>query len=229
MRGPDSGIVVTFAAAPLCAGFPSPAQDYGERPLDLARLLVRGGRRPTLHEAARPDGTLSVYLVDAGLAPRGGDLVLADLDGTRGLARVAQDGAALLGRTGRRVDASAGSVVGVATWRLLGLRGEPLGPAGLSGLAGAPSAFMFRVSGLSMRAAGIGDGDLLIVDRAAAPGHGDVVVAACGGARSVKRLLVSEGRPMLAFENPEFPGPAPFEAGTSLFGVATWALRRLRP
>lgn len=45
-----------------------------------------------------------------------------------------------------------------------------------------PSATYFiKVSGDSMRGAGIGDGDLLIVDRALTAVHGDIVVAAVAG------------------------------------------------
>jgi DNA polymerase V len=48
--------------------------------------------------------------------------------------------------------------------------------------------FMMRVDGDSMKDAGILDGDLLVVDRAAKPVNGSVVVVAINGAYTVKRL-----------------------------------------
>ena len=48
--------------------------------------------------------------------------------------------------------------------------------------------FMMRVDGDSMKDAGILDGDLLVVDRAAEPVNGSVVVVAVNGAYTVKRL-----------------------------------------
>ena len=48
--------------------------------------------------------------------------------------------------------------------------------------------FMMRVDGDSMIEAGILDGDLLVVDRAAKPVNGSVVVVAVNGAYTVKRL-----------------------------------------
>lgn len=48
--------------------------------------------------------------------------------------------------------------------------------------------FYCRVSGDSMEGAGIFHGDILIVDRAATPGHGDVVVAAVAGELTCKYL-----------------------------------------
>ncbi len=50
-----------------------------------------------------------------------------------------------------------------------------------------PSATYFvRVSGDSMIGAGIGDGDLLVVDRSLKADHGDIVVAAVAGSLRLK-------------------------------------------
>lgn len=52
-----------------------------------------------------------------------------------------------------------------------------------------PSATYFvKSSGDSMMGAGIGEGDLLIVDSARKPAHGDIVIAAIEGEFTVKRL-----------------------------------------
>jgi DNA polymerase V len=48
--------------------------------------------------------------------------------------------------------------------------------------------FFIRVKGDSMREANIHDSDLLIVDKAAEPKHGDIVVAEIDGEFTVKRL-----------------------------------------
>lgn len=48
--------------------------------------------------------------------------------------------------------------------------------------------YFIRVSGDSMIDAGIGDGDLLVVDRALTAQHGDIIVAAVNGEFTVKRV-----------------------------------------
>jgi len=55
------------------------------------------------------------------------------------------------------------------------------------------STFYFRVKGDSMTGAGIHNGDLLVVDRAAEPISGCVVVAAIDGDLTVKRLRLIGG------------------------------------
>ena len=54
--------------------------------------------------------------------------------------------------------------------------------------------FFCRVSGDSMEGAGIFDGDILIVDRALQPKHGDVVVAAVAGEVTCKYLDMNRHR-----------------------------------
>ncbi len=52
-----------------------------------------------------------------------------------------------------------------------------------------PSATYFvKSSGDSMVGAGIGEGDLLVVDRSRKPAHGDIIIAAIDGEFTVKRL-----------------------------------------
>ncbi len=57
--------------------------------------------------------------------------------------------------------------------------------------------FFLRASGESMNQAGVQNGDLLVVDRAEKPQHGDIVTAEIDGEFSVKRLLL---RPRPALE-----------------------------
>lgn len=89
-----------------------------------------------------------------------------------------------------------------------------------------PSATYFvRVSGDSMSGAGIGDGDLLVVDRSLKADHGDIVVAAVAGEFTVKELRT---RPSVVLmpHNPKYK-PIIFHAEEELqiFGVVTFSLK----
>ena len=65
--------------------------------------------------------------------------------------------------------------------------------------------FALRVSGLSMRDAGILDGDIIIADRELESRDGDIVVALIGDEATVKRLVKKHGeKPYLLPENPDF-------------------------
>ena len=67
-----------------------------------------------------------------------------------------------------------------------------------------PATFFIRVSGESMRDAGIFPDDILIVDRSLEATNGDVVVAAVNGEFTVKRLYKSRGVVELRPENKRF-------------------------
>lgn len=64
--------------------------------------------------------------------------------------------------------------------------------------------FALRVSGLSMRDAGILDGDLIVADKDLAVHSGDIVVAMIDDEATVKTLGFESGRPVLYPENPDF-------------------------
>jgi DNA polymerase V len=64
--------------------------------------------------------------------------------------------------------------------------------------------FYVKVSGDSMRGAGIFDGDLLIVDRAVACTDGSIVVARLGDEFTLKRILKKGDRVFLQPENEKF-------------------------
>ena len=64
--------------------------------------------------------------------------------------------------------------------------------------------FFMKVDGNSMRDAGINDGDLLVIDRAAGVGDRAVVVARVGGEFTVKRLRIIDGRVWLYPENEDY-------------------------
>ena len=64
--------------------------------------------------------------------------------------------------------------------------------------------FLLRVVGMSMRDAGIVDGDLLAVHRTQSAENGRIVVARLDDEITVKRLQQRRGRLLLMPENPEF-------------------------
>lgn len=66
------------------------------------------------------------------------------------------------------------------------------------------STFFIRVTGESMRDAGIFPDDVLIVDRSLEANNGDVVVAAINGEFTVKRLFRTKKRVELRPENSKF-------------------------
>lgn len=88
--------------------------------------------------------------------------------------------------------------------------------------------FLVRASGLSMVAAGIMDGDLLVVDRAiqAQPGH--IVCAIFNGAFTVKYLRQRAGKYRLVAADPTFPDIVPRDGEQiEVWGVATSSITRL--
>jgi repressor LexA len=86
--------------------------------------------------------------------------------------------------------------------------------------------FMLTVTGDSMIDANIRDGDLLVVDRSAAPKHGKIVIAAVDGALTVKFLIIKQGRTYLMPANPEYaPIPVNPETGVTIWGVVTSSVR----
>lgn len=90
------------------------------------------------------------------------------------------------------------------------------------------STFFLRVSGDSMRDAGILDGDLLVVDRAIEPRAGRVVVAVLDGAFTLKYLNCHRGRWRLEAAHPDYP---PLELAerddARIWGVAIHAIHSL--
>ena len=85
-----------------------------------------------------------------------------------------------------------------------------------------------RVTGESMRNAGIHPNDLLVVDRAIEPISGKVVIAVVDGELTVKRLRKHRDRLWLMPENPDYP---PIEIGENMelhiWGVVTNVIHAL--
>lgn len=64
--------------------------------------------------------------------------------------------------------------------------------------------FALRVVGLSMRDAGILDGDIVVADKNAAYRNGDIIIGMDGDEATVKRLLYKDGTVIFMPENPDF-------------------------
>lgn len=89
--------------------------------------------------------------------------------------------------------------------------------------------FLLRVSGDSMRDAGIFDDDVLVVNRALRPRHGHVVVAQVDGDFTVKYLYQRGGRVKLRAANVTFPDIIPGDGQTlEVFGVVTSCIKQFK-
>ena len=64
--------------------------------------------------------------------------------------------------------------------------------------------FALKVSGLSMKDAGILDGDIVIADKNKTCKNGDIIIGMDGDSATVKRLLISDGQVIFMPENPDF-------------------------
>ena len=64
--------------------------------------------------------------------------------------------------------------------------------------------FALKVVGLSMRDAGILDGDIIVADKNKPCRNGDIVVGMDGEEATVKRLLIKNGEIIFMPENPDF-------------------------
>ncbi|EHL5833703.1 translesion error-prone DNA polymerase V autoproteolytic subunit [Salmonella enterica] len=89
------------------------------------------------------------------------------------------------------------------------------------------STYFVRALGNSMTDIGLHSGDLLIVDKAERPVHGDIVIAEIDGEFTVKRLLLS---PRLALQpmNPAYPTLWPDPERLQIFGVVTAFIHKTR-
>ncbi len=71
-------------------------------------------------------------------------------------------------------------------------------------IANKDSTFFMYAKGDSMIGAGIFDGDILVVDKAAKPISGKIVIAVLDNEFTVKRLILRDGKTILQPENPAF-------------------------
>ena len=94
----QADIIVPLFLHGLCAGFPSPADDFMDETIDLTRLLVTNPPATFLWKvdghSMRDAGIYDkdLLVVDRSLAPRHGDVVVATVHGERSLKRLHLDG-----------------------------------------------------------------------------------------------------------------------------------------
>lgn len=94
-----------------------------------------------------------------------------------------------------------------------------------------PADYLLRVRGLSMKNAGILDGDLLAVHKTSEARSGQIVVARLGDDVTVKRLKRQGNQVLLLAENPDF-APITVESRRETFaieGLGVGVLRTSRP
>jgi len=90
------------------------------------------------------------------------------------------------------------------------------------------STFFFRVSGLSMVDASIDEGDIIVVDKAKDPKHGDVAVCFLDGEFTLKRLSINSGGVSLLPANSDFPAIKVSEEDEfTIWGVVTFVIKKL--
>jgi repressor LexA len=85
---------------------------------------------------------------------------------------------------------------------------------------------LIRVKGDSMQDAGILDGDLVVVEKAASAKRGDIVVAIVDNQFTLKRLDTEAGQFVLKPENKAYPVIRP-EGSLEIFGVMVGLVRKL--
>lgn len=91
-----------------------------------------------------------------------------------------------------------------------------------------PSTFIARVRGLSMVGKGIDDGDLLVINRAVEPKHGQTVVAVIDNELTCKTLYQRDGLVKLQAANPDFPDIVPKEGQMmTIWGVVTAVIKKM--
>ena len=92
------------------------------------------------------------------------------------------------------------------------------------------AAFLMRIAGDSMRAAGVDNGDLALVDRAMTAQHGQVVVAIVNDEFVCRRLVRRGADVRLQAADPACPDWVPTDGeDLQIWGVVTHVVRPLVP
>lgn len=90
------------------------------------------------------------------------------------------------------------------------------------------STFMVRVTGHSMKDAGIHDGDILVVDRSLEPRSGRIILGVLNGEFTVKRLSRKGRSLFLLPENDEYPvTEIKEEMDFRVWGVVTYVIHKV--
>lgn len=85
-----------------------------------------------------------------------------------------------------------------------------------------------RVKGVSMRDAGIGDGDLLIIDKSIEPSDGKIAICFLDGDFTAKRIRIKDKTVILYPENEDY---SPIKIGPDndfiVWGIVTYVIKKL--
>ena len=101
LRSNSLPVLIPLMGTSVCAGFPSPADDYVEEALDPARLIVTNPASTFMWRVAGSSMTGAgiqdgdFVVVDRSLKPKAGDVVVAIIDGLFSVKRVRRHGAGL--------------------------------------------------------------------------------------------------------------------------------------
>ena len=181
--------------------------------LELIRHWVRNeGRPPTRADICAAFGFSSPNAAESHLKALARKGVIEMEEGRARGIRLVDDGLPIIGRV------AAGSPM-LAAENVE--RRIPVNPSMFSPQAD----FLLRVRGLSMRDAGILEGDLIAVHRTPDARNGQIVVARLGDEVTVKRLERRAGRLRLLPENPDFEPIEPQDEDFALEGVVVGLIR----
>jgi repressor LexA len=181
--------------------------------LELIRHWVRNeGRPPTRADICAAFGFSSPNAAESHLKALARKGVIEMEEGRARGIRLVDDGLPVIGRV------AAGSPM-LAAENVE--RRIPVNPLMFSPQAD----FLLRVRGLSMRDAGILEGDLIAVHRTPDARNGQIVVARLGDEVTVKRLERRSGRLRLLPENPDFEPIEPQDEDFALEGVVVGLIR----
>lgn len=101
LRSNSLPVLIPLMGTSVCAGFPSPADDYVEEALDPARLIVTNPASTFMWRVAGSSMTGAgiqdgdFVVVDRSLKPKAGDVVVAIIDGLFSVKRVRRHGVRL--------------------------------------------------------------------------------------------------------------------------------------
>ena len=245
---PAAPLVMKMGVTAILCGFPSPAQDYATDDLDLTEHLIRDAKNTWFWEAidySMVDAGIfdtSVLVVDRGLTPVPGDIVIVLIDGEHQARRLSTEhGVPALRSEGLGHQLHYGAdldIWGVVTWILTPLsRRHELLEGALAGvdigkllIRDRASSYLWRAAGGSMTGAGICDGSLLVVDRGIRPEDGSIIIIAIvDNEHTVKRLDLSGPSPLLRADNPSHPDILLAELSElTVWGTVTWSITKAR-
>lgn len=119
-----SPIPISVAPVAVACGFPSPAQDYYDGPIDLTKMLVKDEAATFLLRAAGDSMTGAgisngdELLVDRSIQPRDGDVIVAVLDGELCVKRleITSHGVRLRSENSRHPDVTVPTLSDLRVW-----------------------------------------------------------------------------------------------------------------